>query len=63
MGCSIFCYCSEDCQIFHLDKDNHRDECKQLNILNKHHNPFAEEIRDAVVHGDIEIPALEKVTI
>jgi hypothetical protein len=61
MGCSIFCCCSEECQIFHWDKDNHRADCKQLNILNKYHRPYAKEIRDSAVRGDIEIPALEKL--
>ena len=63
MGCSMYCYCGEDCQRTHWDapKHNHRAECKQLKILNKYHKPFAKEIRDASIRGDIVIPALEKL--
>ena len=60
-GCSLFCYCGQDCQKFHWDKENHKKGCKQLNILNKYHKPYAKEIGDAVIRCDIEIPALENL--
>ena len=43
------------------ENSHHRAECKQLKILNKYHKPFAKEIRDASIRGDIFIPALEKL--
>ena len=61
MGCSFHCYCSETCQTIHWKERKHRNECKQLRILNKYHKPYFTEIRDAVIRGDKEIPALEKL--
>jgi hypothetical protein len=64
-GCSLYCYCSEECQTIHWKTHNHSGECKQLGILNKYHKPYAKEIRDAVIRGDhdTDIPALEKLRI
>ena len=61
IGCSVCCYCSQECQIAHWEVHNHRGECKQLKILNKYHKPYAKEIREAVIRGDTNIPALEKL--
>jgi hypothetical protein len=60
-GCSMYCYCSIECQTAHWKERKHRNECKQLQILNKYHKPYAKEIRDAVIRGDNEIPSLEKL--
>jgi len=64
-GCSMYMYCSETCQTTHWEEYNHRGECKQLKILHKYHKRHVEEIRTAVIRGDvdngIEIPALEKL--
>jgi hypothetical protein len=60
-GCSVYCYCSEGCQTIHWKERKHRNECKQLRILNKYHKPYFKEIRDAVIRGDKEIPSLEKL--
>ncbi|OEU07097.1 hypothetical protein FRACYDRAFT_252140 [Fragilariopsis cylindrus CCMP1102] len=61
IGCSFHCYCSETCQTTHWKDRKHRNECKQLRILNKYHKPYFNEIRDAVIRGDKEIPSLEKL--
>jgi hypothetical protein len=60
-GCSMYCYCGEGCQTIHWKERKHRNECKQVQILNKYHKPYANEIRDAVIRGDKEIPSLEKL--
>ena len=60
-GCSVYCYCGEECQTIHWKERKHRNECKQVHILNKYHKPYAKEIRDAVIRGDKEIPSLEKL--
>ncbi|OEU18401.1 hypothetical protein FRACYDRAFT_260370 [Fragilariopsis cylindrus CCMP1102] len=60
-GCSVYCYCSVGCQTIHWKESKHRNECKQVHILNKYHKPYAKEIRDAVIRGDKEIPSLEKL--
>jgi hypothetical protein len=56
-----YCYCSKVCQTAHWEKTNHRSECKQLQILNKYHKPYAKDIRDAVIRGETDIYALEKL--
>jgi len=61
MGCSMCCYCGMECQRVHWEEQNHRNECKQIQILNKYHKPYATEIREAVIRGEIVIPALEKL--
>jgi len=61
MGCSMYCYCSVKCQRLHWEKYNHSGECRQLHILNKYHKPFAKDIRNAVIQGQVHIPALEKL--
>merc|ERR1740130_1568420 len=61
IGCSFYCYCGEECQTRHWEEHKHRNECKQVHILNKYHKPYAKEIRDAVIRGDKEIPSLEKL--
>ncbi|OEU11285.1 hypothetical protein FRACYDRAFT_246399 [Fragilariopsis cylindrus CCMP1102] len=60
-GCSVYCYCSEACQTKHWNEYKHRNECKQVQILNKYHKPYAKKIRDAVIRGDKENPSLEKL--
>lgn len=60
MGCSMCCYCSEDCQIKHWVEHNHRSECKQVKILNKYHKPYANDIREAAIRGETH-PRLEKL--
>ena len=60
-GCSMHCYCSQDCQATHWEEHNHRGECKQLKILNKYHKPYSKEIHAATIRGDKDIPALEKL--
>jgi hypothetical protein len=59
-GCSFYCYCGETCQMTHWEEHNHRGECKQLNILNKYHKPYAKEKRDAAINGETH-PALDKL--
>lgn len=71
MGCSMYCYCSSECQTTHWETYNHRGECKQLKILHKYHKPYRAEIRTAVIaqgRGDDNtnnnldiIPVLEKL--
>jgi hypothetical protein len=60
-GCSMYCYCSKECQTVHWEEYCHRNECKQLKILNKYHKPYAREIRDAVIRGETDIYPLEKL--
>jgi len=43
-GCSSYCYCSKACQRRHWEEQNHRSECKQFQLLEKYHLPYAKEI-------------------
>merc|ERR1712241_995948 len=60
IGCGTCCYCSEQCQKIGWIQHNHRGECKQIQILNKYHKPYAKEIRSFSIRGEIH-PALEKL--
>jgi len=61
MGCSTYCYCSEHCQTNHwVGVCNHKNECKQLQILTKYHKPYAKEVRLAAIRRETH-PALEKL--
>jgi len=60
IGCSMCCYCSEDCQLIDWEENNHKSECRQIKILNKYHKPYAKEIRQATIRGETH-PALEKL--
>ena len=60
IGCKWYCYCSVTCQTTHWNEHNHRGECKQFQILNKYHKPYAKAIRDAAIRGDMH-PALDKL--
>ena len=51
-GCSYYCYCSKEHQIEHWNTWNHRGECKQLQILNTYHKPYAKQIHRAILLGD-----------
>ena len=31
-GCSLYCYCSEECQTIHWNEHKHRNECKQVHL-------------------------------
>jgi hypothetical protein len=44
MGCKMYCYFSEECQTTHWIKQNHRNECKMIQILQKYHKPYSKEI-------------------
>jgi len=58
-SCNLYCYCSKECQTIHWKKPyNHKRECKQINILNTYHKPYAQEIREAAICGQIH-PAVE----
>ena len=50
--CKMYYYCSEKCQSHHWNNQGHRSECKQYQILQKYHKPYAKEIRDAIKRGD-----------
>ena len=59
-GCSTVCYCGKECQTFDWEERNHRCECKQIQILNEYHKPYAKEIREAAIRGESH-PALERL--
>ncbi|OEU14537.1 hypothetical protein FRACYDRAFT_241084 [Fragilariopsis cylindrus CCMP1102] len=59
--CKMYHYCSVECQLTHWKEGEHRNECKHLQILNKYHKPYAKRIREATIHGDKQIPALERL--
>jgi hypothetical protein len=61
IGCKTSCYCSDKCQTVHWIEHGHRVECKQTNILEKYHKPYAKIIRDAAIRGDTVIPELQKL--
>jgi hypothetical protein len=44
MGCQMYCYFSEECQTTHWIKQNHRNECKMIQLLQKYHKPYSKEI-------------------
>jgi len=50
-SCKIYFYCSRECQKLHWQEQKHDSECRQLEILNKYHKPYVNEIRDAVIRG------------
>ena len=59
--CKAYNYCGKKCQKAHWDKDNHRGECKQVNILKIYHKPYYKEILKQIRRGDSadSIPALQ----
>ena len=58
--CKVYSYCSKDCQKLDWNK-RHRGECRQVQILQKYHKPYAAEIRDAIFRGDDDIPRLQEL--
>ena len=50
-GCRYYSYCSKEHQIEHWNTWNHRGECKQLQILNTYHKPYAKRIHQAILRG------------
>ena len=44
MGCQMYCYFSEECQTTHWNKQNHRNECKMIQLLQKYHKPYSKDI-------------------
>ena len=61
--CEYVSYCGTKCQSYHWNKLSHACECHQLQILNKYHKPYAEEIRNAIKNGEDPkyIPKLQKL--
>jgi hypothetical protein len=49
--CKFYSYCSKECQLSHW-KDCHRGECKQIQILNTYHKPYAKQIHEKITRGD-----------
>jgi len=49
--------------LHHWQEGNHIGECRQLQILNEYHKPYAKEIRDAIKSGENpkEIRALQRL--
>jgi len=61
IGCSMYCYCGDVCQTIQWTRGHHRNECKQIRILNKYHKPYAKEIRAAAIRGETTHPRLKKL--
>ena len=40
----MYCYFSEECQTTHWIQQNHRNECKMIQLLQKYHKPYSKEI-------------------
>jgi hypothetical protein len=55
-GCQFYLYCSVACQKHHWKNTKHNAECKHLNLLRKYHKPYANEIRQEAIHGDLNFP-------
>ncbi|OEU12803.1 hypothetical protein FRACYDRAFT_244078 [Fragilariopsis cylindrus CCMP1102] len=50
--CGYYYYCGKECQLKHWYELNHLGECRQLQILNEYHKPYAKRIRKAIICGD-----------
>jgi hypothetical protein len=63
--CEYFSYCGKECQLIHwkAGAGNHIGECKQLQILNEYHKPYARQIRKAIIRGDDPKNILELQTL
>ena len=62
-GCQYYCYCSKEHQLEHWNTWNHRGECKQLQILNTYHKPYAKRIHQAILRGVDPTRILELQTL
>ena len=51
-GCKLPSYCSKECQTIHWEEGTHKNECNQLKILMKYHEPYANKIREQIMRGD-----------
>ncbi|OEU06870.1 hypothetical protein FRACYDRAFT_252770 [Fragilariopsis cylindrus CCMP1102] len=51
-GCKLPSYCSKQCQTIDWEEGTHKNECNQLKILMKYHEPYANEIREQIMRGD-----------
>ena len=40
----MYCYFSQECQTTHWIQQNHRNECKMIQLLQKYHKPYSKEI-------------------
>jgi sulfatase maturation enzyme AslB (radical SAM superfamily) len=60
--CKFYTYCGKECQLKHWNHGNHgnhRGECKQLQILNTYHKPYAKQIHEKIIRGDDPTEILE----
>ncbi|OEU20214.1 hypothetical protein FRACYDRAFT_260266 [Fragilariopsis cylindrus CCMP1102] len=62
-GCKIYSYCGKECQLEHWNDGNHRGECKQLQILNTYHKPYAKQIHKKITRGDDPTKIIELQTL
>ena len=62
-GCKFYSYCGKECQLHHWNEGNHRGECKQLQILNTYHKPYAKQIQKKIIRGDDPTEIIELQTL
>ena len=61
--CKFYTYCGKECQLRHWNEGTHRGECKQLQILNTYHKPYAKNIHKKITRGDDPAEIIELQTL